>query len=60
MANGTLRSKSFDYWRQVSEFAALIANPAEVRRHVYGLLKDGAMSQLLVLLARAVAESPGI
>ncbi|MGN5643364.1 hypothetical protein AA0K91_27925, partial [Burkholderia multivorans] len=59
-ANGTLHGKSFDHWRQVSELAALIAKFPEVRRHVYGLLKDEAMSQPLVLLARAVAESPDI
>ncbi|SIT49280.1 conserved hypothetical protein [Paraburkholderia piptadeniae] len=59
-ANGTLHGKSFDDWRQSSELAALIAKFPEVRRHVYGLLKDEAMSQPLVLLARAVAESPDV
>lgn len=29
-----------------------------VRRHVYGLLKDGGMSRSFALLARAASESP--
>ena len=59
-ANGTFHDKSFDDWRRSSELAALIAKFPEVRRHVYGLLRNAAMSQPLVLLARAVAESPDV
>ncbi|WP_308142533.1 NACHT domain-containing protein [Burkholderia pseudomallei] len=57
-ANGTLNGTSFDSWHWARELGALIAKFPEVRRHVYDLLRDEAISQPLALLAQAVAENP--
>lgn len=57
-ANGMLDGKSFNGWHWWRELGVLIAKFPEVRRHVYGLLKEGAMSRPLALLAQAVSESP--
>jgi hypothetical protein len=57
-ANGTFDGKSLDDWYQSRELGVLIAEFPEVRRHVYGLLKDGVTSRPLALLAQAVSESP--
>lgn len=57
-ANGIFDGKSLDDWHWSRELGTLIAEFPEVRRHVYGLLKDGVTSQSLALLARAISESP--
>jgi len=56
--NGTFDVQSFDDWHWSRELGGLIAKFPEVRRHVYGLLKDGMRSRPLALLARAVSEYP--
>ena len=56
-ANGTFDGKTLNAWHWSRKLGALIAEIPEVRRHVYGLLKDGVTSQPLALLARAIAES---
>ena len=53
---GAFDAKSFDDSSWSRELAGLIAEFPEVRRHVYGLLKDGTTSKHLALLARAVSE----
>ena len=57
-ANGAFNARSVDGWRASRELGALIEKFPEVRRQVYGLLKDGAPSPALALLARAVSENP--
>ncbi|WP_217895383.1 NACHT domain-containing protein [Sphingobium sp. Z007] len=57
-ANGVFNTKSGDDWRSSRELGALIEKFPEVRRQVYDLLKDGASSPALMLLARAVSENP--
>lgn len=57
-ANGVFNAKSGDDWRSSRELGALIEKFPEVRRQVYDLLKDGASSPALALLARAVSENP--
>ena len=55
---GAFNTKSGDGWRWSRELGALIEKHPEVRRQVYGLLKDGAWSPAHALLARAVSENP--
>lgn len=57
-ANGAFDGKSLDDWHWSRELGVLIAEFPEVRRHVYGLLKDGVTSRPLALLAQAISESP--
>ncbi|WP_199554843.1 NACHT domain-containing protein [Sandaracinobacteroides hominis] len=57
-ANGVFNARSVDGWRSSRELGALIEKFPEVRRQVYDLLKEGASSPALALLARAVTESP--
>jgi hypothetical protein len=57
-ANGAFNARSVDGWRASRELGALIEKFPEVRRKVYDLLKDGAPSPALALLARAVSENP--
>lgn len=57
-ANGTFGGNSYDDRYSPRELGALIAEFPEVRRYVYGLLKDGVTSKPLALLARAISESP--
>lgn len=57
-ANGTFDGKPFDDWHWSKELSVLIAKYSEVRRYVYGLLKDGVTSRSLALLAQAISESP--
>jgi len=55
---GVFDGKSVDAWYWSQELSALIAEFPEVRRHVYGLLKDRVTSQPLALLAGAVSKNP--
>ena len=47
-----------DHWRMSARLANLIGEHAELRAHVYDLLKSGPISPGLALLAQAVAENP--
>ncbi|KGT77322.1 hypothetical protein MA20_22275 [Bradyrhizobium japonicum] len=58
VANGALDSKSSDNWHLARQLGGLLADHDDLRRHVYSLLKDGAPTSGLVMLAKAVAESP--
>lgn len=51
-------NSSTDQWRMSTRLANLIGEHAELRAHVYDLLKSGLTSPGLVLLAQAVAENP--
>ena len=55
---GVFNTKSGDSWRWSRELGALIEKHRELRRQVYGLLKDGAWSPAHALLARSVSENP--
>lgn len=54
----TFDGKLFDNRDWARELSIMIGEFPEVRRYVYGLLKNGVTSQPLSLLARAVAENP--
>ena len=56
-AKGAL-DKSGDNWHLVSQLGGLLAEHDDLRRHVYSLLKDGAPTPGLAMLAGAVAEDP--
>jgi hypothetical protein len=58
VASGALDSKSIDNWHLVSQLGALLAEHADLRRHVYSLLRHGAPTPGLAKLAGAVAENP--
>lgn len=47
-----------DQWRISTHLAGLIGEHADLRAHVYDLLKNGPTSPGLTLLAQAVAENP--
>ena len=53
--NGT---GSMDQWHMSTSLGGLIGEHAELRAHVYNLLKNGPISPGLALLAQAVAENP--
>lgn len=58
-AQGVLNGKgSMDQWHMFTRLAGLIGEHAELRAHVYDLLKNGPTSPGLALLAQAVAENP--
>lgn len=59
-ANGAFADKVGDRWQLAGEIAGLIASTPDLRGHVYQLLKDGAKTAGLELLAYAVAESPDV
>jgi hypothetical protein len=59
-ASGAFADKEWDSRHLAGEFAAVIASNADLRDHVYQLLKDGATTPGLELLAHAVAESPDV
>lgn len=58
VANGAFEGKGTDRWHMAHQLAGLIGEHPELRKHVYQLLKDGAMTPGLALLAQAVAEAP--
>jgi len=47
-----------DQWHMSTRLAGLIGEHADLRAHVYDLLKNGPTSTGLALLAQAVAENP--
>ncbi|HLF12263.1 MAG TPA: hypothetical protein VJA26_13735, partial [Gammaproteobacteria bacterium] len=59
-ASGAFADKGGDRRHLAGEIAGLIAANPELRVHVYRLLKDGATTAGLELLAYAVAESPDV
>ena len=58
IASGALNGDSRDVWHLVSQLGGLLSRHADLRQHVYRLLKDGAATPGLAVLAQAVAESP--
>lgn len=59
-ASGAFADKGGDRRHLAGEIAGLIASDPDLRGHVYQLLKDGATTAGLELLAYAVAESPDL
>lgn len=58
-AQGVFNGKgSTDQWSTSTRLAGLIGEHAELRAHIYGLLKNCVTSPGLTLLAQAVAENP--
>lgn len=57
-ASGKLNGRSSERWQVARQIGALIDEHPDLRQHVYGLLKDGADTPGLALLAEAVAENP--
>jgi len=57
-ANGAFEGKGTDHWHMAHQLSGLIGEHPELRTHVYQLLKDGATTPGLALLAQAVAEAP--
>ncbi len=57
-ANSSFEDQGTGAWHLASQLASLMGEHPELRTHVYQLLKDGATTPGLALLARAVAENP--
>jgi hypothetical protein len=57
-ANGAFEGKVTDGWHMARQLGGLIAEHPELRAPVYQLIKDGATTPGLALLAQAVAEDP--
>lgn len=57
-ANGAFEGKGTDHWYLVQQLGGLIGEHPELRTHVYQLLRDGAITPGLALLAQAVAGNP--
>jgi hypothetical protein len=57
-ANGAFEGNGIDRWHMAQQLGGLIREHAELRTHVYHLIRDGAMTPGLALLAQAVAEDP--
>lgn len=57
-ANGAFEVKGADHWLMAQQIGYLIGEHFELRTHVYQLLKNGATTPGLALLAEAVAECP--
>jgi hypothetical protein len=57
-ANGAFEGKETDHWHMAQQLGDLIGEHSEARAHAYQLLKDGATTPGLALLAQAVAENP--
>jgi hypothetical protein len=57
-ANGKLTGGHSERWHTVRQIGALFDEHPNVRLHAYALLKDGADTSGLALLAEAVAENP--
>ena len=59
-ANGMFAGKGMHSWLLAQQIGALINDHHKLREHIYRLLKDGATTPGLRLLARAIAESPDV
>ena len=57
-ASGKLEGRNGDRWHTARQIGALLDKYPTLRQHVYGMLKDGAKTPGLALLAEAVAENP--
>lgn len=57
-ASGIFSRKTSNDWHLTKQLGGLIVLHPDLRPHVYGLLKDGATSMGLAMLAGAVAERP--
>jgi hypothetical protein len=57
-ANDVFEGKGIDDWHMARQLGDLIREHPELRKHVYQLLRDGAATPGLALLAQAVAEAP--
>ena len=58
VANGAFEGNGTDHWDLMHQLGGLIGVYPELRTHVYQLLRDGAMTPGLALLAQAIAENP--
>lgn len=59
LANGVFAGKSSsDDYHFVKQLGGLLSVHPDLRRHVYSLLKNGATSNGLIMLAGAVAQNP--
>jgi hypothetical protein len=56
--NGVFEGKGIDDWHMARQLGDLIREHPELRTYVYQLLRDGATTPGLALLAQAVAEAP--
>lgn len=57
-ADSAFDDKGTDRWHMARQLGGLIGEHPELRAHVYQLLKDGATTPGLALLAQAVVENP--
>ena len=57
-AKGAFEANGTDSWHMARQLGGLIGEHPDQRMHAYQLLKDGAMTPGLALLAQAVAENP--
>ena len=57
-ANSVFEGKGIDDWHMARQLGDLICEHPELGTHVYQLLRDGATTPGLALLAQAVAEAP--
>ena len=57
-ANGAFEDEGTDRWHMARQLGTMISEYPELRTHLYQLLKDGATTPGLALLAQAVAENP--
>jgi len=57
-ANGAFEGSGTDGWYSARQLAGLMGEHLELRTHIYQLLRDGATTPGLALLAHAVAEAP--
>jgi hypothetical protein len=57
-ANGAFEGKGIDDWYMAHQLGGLIGEHPELRTHVYQLLRNGATTPGLALLAQTVAEAP--
>lgn len=58
VAKGSFKNSSVNSWHFAQQLAAVLSEYPDLRQHAYKLLKDGASTPGLGMLARAVAESP--
>jgi hypothetical protein len=57
-ANDVFEGKGIDDWHMAHQLGGLIGEHPELRTHVYQLLREGAATPGLALLAQSVAEAP--
>jgi hypothetical protein len=57
VANGAFEGNGKDQWYLVHPLGGLLGEHPELRTHIYQLLRDGAITPGLALLAQAIAEN---